>query len=667
MKTLLIDNDDSHTYNVFQLLAEVNGTEPVVIRNDVPSCDLPDLREFGNVVVSSGPGHPGRPADFGISASVLAASEIPVLGVGLGHQGIAVGERGTVTDAPQGHLCRIRHDGEDLFRGLPQDFTAVRTHPLAVGGPLPASLRGTAWAEDGLLMALRHRTRPQWGVQFHPESVLTEFGHRLLLNFRYLTADWPRPAGSRPGRARTTGDTPTAFVPRPRRCPPVGHRLHTRRIATAVDAGAAFARMCGDAPRAFLLEGSRAEEGSRFTYFGDGDGPLAEFVRYDSATGVCEVERPGRPTRKVRANVFDHLKRQLATRRVDAGELPFDLTGGYVGFVGTPAGARSPLAGASAADSCWLFADRLVVVDHRDGVTHAVCLAENTLQGARDASEWLNRAVAQLSCVPSERTEDSPGRAPSDAAGAPGAPADRVPRAPEQVPYTAFLRFGEVGPAVPDASPERFLRVTRDGVVRARTVTCAEPEQPEAGASEGSTASRDGDAGLRAAHVAAVDLLRNDLGRVCAPGTVRVPSLMADGVRAGGPSTVSTVKGGLRPGADAVDCVRACFPAGPAAAARAPGNGPRETGPRGGHARAVGYLGCGGGADFGPATRTDVGTDGRAGAGTAGDLGAVPGPARGGVPGAGRGAVPGETGARLAARPAYPAATRSVPLWEQAR
>jgi para-aminobenzoate synthetase len=138
VKTLLIDNYDSYTYNLLQLIAEVNGEEPMVIRNDTPG-GIPDLAEFDNVVVS--PGHPGEPPDFGIASTVLAESRLPVLGVCLGHQGIARGGGARVTAAPRprhGQLSRVRHDGHDLFRGLPQDFTAVRYHSLAMPKLLPA-------------------------------------------------------------------------------------------------------------------------------------------------------------------------------------------------------------------------------------------------------------------------------------------------------------------------------------------------------------------------------------------------------------------------------------------------------------------------------------------------------------------------------------------------
>jgi para-aminobenzoate synthetase len=665
VKTLLIDNYDSYTYNLFQLIAEVNGVEPLVILNDASADALPDLREFDNVVVSPGPGHPARARDFGISATVLADAAIPVLGVCLGHQGIAAGEQARVTAAPQprhGHLSRIRHNGEDLFRGLPQDFTAVRYHSLSVREPLPASLKGTAWAEDGVLMGLRHRTRPLWGVQFHPESVLTEFGHQLFLNFRSLTAARPRTVRltkSRPRKPRTENSA-SAFVPRPRRPVPVGHRLHTRRIATAVDAETAFTRMCAAAPRAFWLDSARVEEGqSRFSFFGDGTGPLAEFVRYDVEAGVCEIERAGRPPRKVRARVFDYLKRQLATRHVDAAELPFDFTGGYVGYFGyeLKADCGSPNRHrADTPDASWLFADRLIAVDHRDGFTYAVCLAEDTPQGTREAADWLDSAVAQLSFISSASPATTPPSASepglraaepwltrdratyladieacrrelnagtsyeiclTNAAKLP-APTDplayyRVLRRINPAPYAAFLKFGDM--AVAGASPERFLRITRDGVAQAKPIKGTAPrgDRPEEDARLRDALAAD--AKTRAENLMIVDLLRNDLGRVCETGTVKVPRLMATETYATVHQLVSTVEGRLREGTDAVDCVRACFPGGSMTGA------PKlrtmeiidalETEARGVYSGAVGYLGCSGGADLNIVIRTAVFTDGR--------------------------------------------------------
>ncbi|MGW4249488.1 anthranilate synthase component II, partial [Nocardia sp. NPDC004722] len=194
MRTLLIDNYDSFTYNLYQLISQVNGVEPVVVRNDeVGSIEELGLERFDNIVISPGPGRPDVPRDFGISAEVIARAELPLLGVCLGHQGIVLAVGGEVVAAPRarhGYPDRITHDGRDLFAGVPQDFSAVRYHSLCAGRPLPAELEVTATATDGVVMGVRHRTRPQWGVQFHPESISSEHGELLLRNFADLTTSY---------------------------------------------------------------------------------------------------------------------------------------------------------------------------------------------------------------------------------------------------------------------------------------------------------------------------------------------------------------------------------------------------------------------------------------------------------------------------------------------
>ncbi|WP_406169303.1 aminodeoxychorismate synthase component I [Streptomyces canus] len=673
MKTLLIDNYDSYTYNLFQLIAEVNGEEPVVVLNDAVGA-LPDLGAylagFDNVVVSPGPGHPAEPRDFGLSTAVLAESPIPVLGVCLGHQGIALGEGGRVGPAPEprhGHLSTVRHDGRDLFRGLPQEFTAVRYHSLAVSEPLPQGLQATAWAEDGVLMGLRHRSRPLWGVQFHPESVLTDYGHRMLVNFRNLTAERAR----RPRTKNTAVPPPEAVIPRPARVVPrprpaaPAYRLHTRRIAGAVDTEAAFTRMYAASRRAFWLDSALVEDGrSRFSFFGDDSGPLAEFVRYDVESGKCEIERDGRPTRKVAASVFDYLGRKLTSRRVDGARLPFDFTGGYVGYFGyeMKADCGSPNRHTSdVPDACWLFADRLIAVDHLKRFTYAVCLAEDTPQAAREAEDWLEGTLAQLTFVATEPDPTSTPALPTptgsadpdlgaaepwlvrdratyladiescgrelragtsyevcltNAARLP-APPDayefyRVLRRVNPAPYAAFLRFGDVD--VAGSSPERFLRITRDGIAQARPI---KGTAPRGTGPEEDARLRDAlasDAKTRAENLMIVDLLRNDLGRVCRTGSVRVTRLMATETYATVHQLVSTVEGRLREGTDAVETVRACFPGGSMTGA------PKlrtmeiidslETEARGVYSGALGYLGCGGGADLNIVIRTAVFADG---------------------------------------------------------
>jgi anthranilate synthase component 2 len=181
----LIDNYDSFTYNLAQYLGEL-GAEVRVFRNDEISVDQVAALAPSHVVVSPGP---GTPDDAGITLGLIArlAGSVPVLGVCLGHQAIGQAFGGKVVRAGRvmhGKVSRIRHDGGGVFIGVPDEFVATRYHSLVVEREsLPACLGVTAQSEDGEIMGLRHRSLALEGVQFHPEALLTEHGHRMLQNF----------------------------------------------------------------------------------------------------------------------------------------------------------------------------------------------------------------------------------------------------------------------------------------------------------------------------------------------------------------------------------------------------------------------------------------------------------------------------------------------------
>ncbi|MCU1360768.1 MAG: glutamine amidotransferase [Ilumatobacteraceae bacterium] len=185
-RVLVIDSYDSFVYNLVQYLGEL-GAEPVVVRNDeLTVADAIDLRPDA-VLLSPGP---GRPEDAGIlceSISAFAQRGIPVLGVCLGHQAIGHVFGGTIERAPQlmhGKTSHIVHHGEGVFAGLPSPLTATRYHSLVIApGSVPACLQVTATTDDGIVMGVRHIDLPIEGVQFHPESILTNAGHDLLRNF----------------------------------------------------------------------------------------------------------------------------------------------------------------------------------------------------------------------------------------------------------------------------------------------------------------------------------------------------------------------------------------------------------------------------------------------------------------------------------------------------
>jgi para-aminobenzoate synthetase len=659
MRTLLIDNYDSFTYNLYQLLGEVNGRPPVVVQNDADWSKI-ELDRFDGVVVSPGPGRPDRPVDFGISACAIRELALPVLGVCLGHQGICHLLGGVVGHAPtpmHGRVSPVHHTGADVFAGLPSPFMAVRYHSLAATD-VPEELEVVAWTDDGVVMGVRHRDQPLWGVQFHPESICTEYGREMLANFRDLAL-----ARS---RATVTGRKPAEDRH--------AYRVHVRRVLVQPDAEAACRELfSGDAPR-FWLDSSAVIPGlSRFSFMGDGSGPLAEHVTFDVTEGVVEVHRAGERFR-VRRPFFEYLDQELRRRATPTPEgLPFDFNLGYVGCLGYELKAETGGHAAHRADTpdaALIFADRMLAIDHVEGTSYLLALsADGDDAGAR---AWLEDASRRLLELP---TQNGASRPPT-ADGHPlvgmthptargmvhprhdrGAYLDRIADCLEEirdgesyeicltnavtapmtidprrtfswlrrmspVPYGALLEFPDV--AILSASPERFLTVGPDRVVESKPIKGTRPR--------GSTAADDEvlhddlatNAKDRAENLMIVDLIRNDLNRVCEIGTVHVPKLFDVETYAPVHQLVSTIRGTVRPDASAVECVRATFPGGSMTGA------PKlrtmqiidrlEDGPRGFYSGALGWFGLSGAADLSIVIRTLTATKGRVSFGVGGAI-----------------------------------------------
>ncbi len=182
---LVIDNYDSFTYNLVHLVARSTPNLIVHRNDDLSVHEIDDMNPDG-ILISPGP---GRPAEAGVTCKMieLLSDRIPMLGVCLGHQAIGEVFGGTITYAPalmHGKTSEIQHDGQGVFRGIPQRFTATRYHSLVVSdNNLPDCLQVSAKTSDGVIMGLRHRTRPVEGIQFHPESLLTSAGPDLIANW----------------------------------------------------------------------------------------------------------------------------------------------------------------------------------------------------------------------------------------------------------------------------------------------------------------------------------------------------------------------------------------------------------------------------------------------------------------------------------------------------
>lgn len=188
-QVVVVDHYDSYTWNLVHLIAGVTGTLPAVVQHDTTTADY--VLGFDHVVLSPGPGHPANRGDFAVGGEVLRAGTVPVLGVCLGMQGVVTTYGGQVDRLPPAHgdVARVRHRGDQLFAGVPSSFSAVRYHSLAATS-IPPELQVIAETEgdgdDPVVMAVRHRSLPHVGVQFHPESILSEHGAALIANF--LTA-----------------------------------------------------------------------------------------------------------------------------------------------------------------------------------------------------------------------------------------------------------------------------------------------------------------------------------------------------------------------------------------------------------------------------------------------------------------------------------------------
>jgi para-aminobenzoate synthetase len=681
LRTLLVDNHDSYTFNLFQLIAAVNGTDPVVVTNDDPLLTKLSQDAFDNVVISPGPGRPQCTRDVGFVPDLLRRTELPVLGVCLGHQAIAYQAGARVGSAPQprhGHLSQIEHHGDDLFAGIPAQFTAVRYHSLCVQEPLPAALVATAWAEDGVIMAVRHRDLPRWGVQFHPESIASHYGREILANFADLTGRtrrdlngqarrWVRdkPQGTGPAMKTSSRKAVVNGVKKP------DLRLITEIVHPPVNTEQMFAELFGSSPTCFWLDSSLAQPGlSRFSFLGDGSGPLSETLTYRVGDAGVQI-RDASGARMVEGSAFDVLERRLSERGMPADPgLPFEFTTGYVGYFGYEMKADCGADVAHRArtpDAMWIFADRLIAVDHETGLVYLLACHDGSDSLHAAARGWVDQIAGRLAGMAASggqaaRSGDGDARGNGDAPAIladtnghePRFPAERLVRDQDSyqadvqeclrqlilgesyeiclttrlhlpfddddlafylrlrranpAPYAALLRGA--GITVFSSSPERFLRIDRDRRVESKPIKGTAPRHPDPVqdaliAEELATSTK-----TRAENLMIVDLLRNDLGRLCQIGSVAVERYMAVESYATVHQLVSTVSGQLKPTVSAVECVRRCFPGGSMTGA------PKlrtmeiidrlETEARGVYSGALGYFGLSGGADLSIVIRTAV-------------------------------------------------------------
>ncbi|ANS79961.1 Para-aminobenzoate synthase, aminase component [Serinicoccus hydrothermalis] len=595
-EVLLVDHLDSFTYNLADLLHRVLGRPPVLWGHDHPA-GAQDLRRFAAVVIGPGPGRPQVASDLGLSELVLRQSEVPVLGVCLGHQGLAHVAGEEITEMAltrHGIVSPVEHDGTGIFAGVPSPVRVVRYHSLEVREPLRSRLRVSARAvDDGCVMGLADPDHAFWGVQFHPESVLSEHGDRIVENFLALAGVERGPES--PSAAVAVGD---AMTPQQHRDGGRMVRLRAERVDAGdpVDVPTLRDALVGDAPASVWLDSS---DGTGWSLVADGRGPLGGVLSHRVGQRPPLLDRLDAELDRWQLDDTDHpIPAHLPWRPGLVGYWGYELqaeTGGSAAHVSATAAA------ASWPDAWFMLVDRGAVVDHVTGEVWAVWIEDE--QVAPEQERWRGEVEAAVRAaeastgprsVPPPSGTDQGGvrwvaRDEEEAylekvraaqaqiargesyevclttayrAHAPHVDEAQIYRALREVspvPHGAWLRTPHG--SVLSGSPERFVSVA-DGTVEARPIKGtrprgADPQQDADLVAELAASVKD-----RAENLMIVDLLRNDLHRVCRSGSVHVPELFAVETYATVHQLVSTIRGELAPGMRATDVLRACFPGG---------------------------------------------------------------------------------------------------------
>ncbi|MDQ0643258.1 chorismate-binding protein [Microbacterium murale] len=569
-RILIIDNYDSYTYNLVQAVGRLVDIEPEVVHVD--RFDPRTESEYAAIIVSPGPGHPATEPAFAACLELFATRTLPTLGVCLGHQGIIIVHGGTVDRLPPAHgeLDEIEHTGTGLFEGVAPRTRVVRYHSLGALD-VPPTLDVTARTDDGVVMAVAHKVLPHYGLQFHPESILTEEGTRMLQNFLVLAGFALRedPPEQDEATATPPGDAAQAAGPH------VSLR-YPEWIAPEIVAS----HLLRGRSRAFWLDSADSREWSgRFSLLGYLDPE-------DESVVVGGAEHAGAGVTAIpRAEFLRHLVRLSAEASPPAADAPPGV-GGWVGIAGYDTQEILPSAEpGSPADGFFMRANRTVVFDHEHRLI--TCFAALETQVAQlvtllDESRTLQSPAAPARIMPRstlpreqyaaayQRIDDALRRGDTYEAvltfplefELDGDPLDHYLelRARSPAPYSAYLRHG--AEVVLSASPERMLSVTRSGDAEVRPIKGTLPRSANA---QGDAIARwrlATEDKFRRENLMITDLIRNDLGTVAVRGSVAVTQLMEVETYRGVHQLVSAISAKLRPEHGPIDCLRAVFPAG---------------------------------------------------------------------------------------------------------
>jgi len=608
MNTLIIDNYDSFTYNLYQLICELELGEVIVRYNDQVSPDDIRKHEIDAIIISPGPGNPYEKSDIGFCEEMILHSGVPVFGVCLGMQCLVHISGGEIVQAEEpvhGQIDDIYHDGDALFQSIPSAFKAMRYHSL-IASVVPQQWRLSAHNSKNIVMAVSHKEKPWWGVQFHPESIGSEYGKEILSNFYRLAKTWnatqrraqqiPKlkhrriSAADKPQQARATAENLT-------------HWKLLRHDSEWVEPEMVFTAFYLSSENCFWLDSSLPQQGlSRFSIMGDDQGEHAFHAYYNLQQGSWSVQQ-GQHRQSVKEDAFTWLKQQMRKHHLvnPQAELPFQ--GGLVGWLGYELKAEC---GANTQhyspwpDAAWVFPVRFMVFDHLLKKVHLLHLLHENDNNDK-ANSWLQESAAALmrlnpSLTTDEFVKPTQGRATQHEE--PGLHQDyveKVERARQYIkqglsyelclthrwqtsysgrgidlyrqlrrhnpaPYASFIRLGQL--ELLSSSPEQFLKIESDGRISSKPIKGTIARGVDAKSDAENLIRLKTNIKDRAENLMIVDLLRNDLGKVCQTGSVNVSQLLHVESYATVHQLISQITASKKPAFDIVDCIQAAFPGG---------------------------------------------------------------------------------------------------------
>lgn len=628
MKTLLIDNYDSFTYNLYQYLTEINGEETIVIRNDELSLNEIRKLNFDNIVISPGPGNPQKSEDFGICKDVINNFNVPILGVCLGHQGIGSIFGNKIIHAKEvmhGRLSKIYHNNDELFFNIEQGFQAVRYHSLILE-EVNNEMQKIAWCEDGTIMAIKHNSRPIYGVQFHPESIYTEYGKALISNFKNISQKYINKD--------------------------MKYNIVVKKINELGSSPDIFISYYSQKKDAIWLDSNRIIDNfSRFSYMGCIDGPLSYKATYYCKNKKLIIKKANE-TIELEKSIFDFIEEEIKKYDIHSKKdnYPFEFLCGFAGFFGYEMKSDCGYAvtyHSKEPDAVFLFLDRIIVFDHLEKTMYFVSLVESNKTEC--ANQWFDELEKEVKFYKKQSLKKIV-KNENEQIGF----QYHFDRNYEQylkdinlcfnkiyngesyeicltntlycdvkvnplkyymhlrdinpAPYACYMKYENT--AVACASIERFLKISSEGIAETRPMKGTIKRSDNPIEDERLRKILEEDEKTFSENLMICDLCRNDLGTVCEIGSITLPALMSIETYATVHQMTSTIRGKLKKGVSSIDCIKKLFPGGSMTGA------PKkrtmeiienlEKKARGIYSGAIGYISLDGAVDLNIVIRTAV-------------------------------------------------------------